>query len=220
MNVWWPNKELVSRHLNCCWCSQINEVRHLPKSLLDWIFKQGQSCGKNPAEDKSGPLLWVFPGVYWQLLLPDLHPSGEDQTMGGAPSHFFNLERSSVWFNLHRDKKYKGACRLPRVSSLPLLSREGFEYIWRSPWGWERRRQEGAKTVPLLMDYPEEEMAWKDGEDCSFTLLLTTAYVLMTCELRVQVWSPWKLHLEWVSDFMWWIHMHLCSLIYKARLPF
>ena len=54
---------------------------------------QGQCCGKNPSEDKFGPFLWVFPGVYWQPLLPDLQPSGEDPTMGGAPSHFFNLEK-------------------------------------------------------------------------------------------------------------------------------
>lgn len=93
MNVWWPNKEFVSWHSNCCWCSQINEVRHLPKSLFDCIFTQGQCCGKNPGEDKFGPFLWVFPGVYWQPHLLDLHPNGGDQTMGGAPSHFFNLEK-------------------------------------------------------------------------------------------------------------------------------
>lgn len=118
---------------------------------------------ENPGEDKFGPFLWVFPWcVRGQPLLLNLQPSGEDPTHGWGTKPFFQPREEAVFDSVCIDEKYKGTWEaLLRVSSLPLLSREGFEYIWEvheDERGGGRRGQ----GQFLSMDYPEEEMTWKD----------------------------------------------------------
>lgn len=53
--------------------------------------------------------------------------------MGGAPSPFFQPREEAVFDSVCIEMKSTRGHGHFRVSSLPLLSREGFEYIWRSP---------------------------------------------------------------------------------------
>lgn len=57
-------------------------------------------------------------------------------------------------------------------------------------WAREEEAGGGASPISLTMDCLEEEMAWKDEEDCSPPLLLTIAWVLMICEWRSPGWKP------------------------------